>query len=148
MRVRRGQHHHGLGSSWSGGWVLLANLCHWKTTRSLYSWSIIFAIVTSLACNSPLSLQSFIPFKIINYWDLFKDRAFLWFSYKESACNAKDVDLIPGWGESPGGGHGNPLQYSCQENPMDCWAIVHEVAKSLTQLKPLSTFKNYHCGPA
>ena len=36
---------------------------------------------------------------------------------KESACNAGDLDLIPGLGRSPGGGHGNPLQYSCLENP-------------------------------
>ena len=35
---------------------------------------------------------------------------------KESACNAGDLDLIPGLGRSPGGGHGNPLQYSCLEN--------------------------------
>ena len=38
---------------------------------------------------------------------------------KESACNAGDLDLIPGLGRSPGGGHGNPLQYSCLENLMD-----------------------------
>ena len=36
---------------------------------------------------------------------------------KESACNAGDLDLIPGLGRSPGEGHGNPLQYSCLENP-------------------------------
>ena len=38
---------------------------------------------------------------------------------KESACNAGDLGSIPipGWGRSPGGGHGNPLQYSCLENP-------------------------------
>ena len=52
---------------------------------------------------------------------------------KESACNAGDLGLIPGLGRSPGGGHGNPLQYSCLENPMDRggWqATVHGVAKS------------------
>ena len=38
---------------------------------------------------------------------------------KESACNAGDVSLIPGLGRSPGGGHGNPLQYSYLENPGD-----------------------------
>ena len=41
---------------------------------------------------------------------------------KESACNARDVrdcGSIPGLGRSPGGGHGNPLQYSCLENPID-----------------------------
>ena len=51
---------------------------------------------------------------------------------KESACNARDLGLIPGSGRSPGGGHGNPLQYSCLENPMDrgAWlATVHGVAR-------------------
>ena len=38
---------------------------------------------------------------------------------KESACNAVDPGSIPGWGRSPGEGHGNPLQYSCLGNPMD-----------------------------
>ena len=38
---------------------------------------------------------------------------------KESACNAGDLGLIPGLGGSPGGGLGNPLQYSCLENSMD-----------------------------
>ena len=67
-----------------------------------------------------------------------------WLSGKESACNAEDAGdtgSIPGSGRSPGGGHGNPLQYSCLENPMDretWWAIVHEVAKSWTRLKWLS----------
>ena len=44
-----------------------------------------------------------------------------------------DVGLIPGSGRSPGGGHGNPLQYSYLEKPMDrgaWWATVHRVAKS------------------
>ena len=36
---------------------------------------------------------------------------------KESACNAGDPSSIPGSGRSPGGGHDNPLQYSCLENP-------------------------------
>ena len=35
---------------------------------------------------------------------------------KESACNAGDLGSVPGLGRSPGGGHGNPLQYSCLEN--------------------------------
>ena len=50
---------------------------------------------------------------------------------------AGDVGSIPGSGKSPGGGNGNPLQYSCLENPMDRGArraTVHEVTKSQTQL--------------
>ena len=38
---------------------------------------------------------------------------------KATACNAGDLGSIPGWGRSPGEGYGNPLQYSCLENPMD-----------------------------
>ena len=56
-----------------------------------------------------------------------------WLSGKESACQAGDVGSIPGSGRSPGGGHGNPFQYSCLENPMDrgaWWATVHGVAES------------------
>ena len=56
---------------------------------------------------------------------------------KESTCNAGDLGSIPGLRRSPGGGHGNPLQYSCLENPMDraaWWATVHAVTKSQTQL--------------
>ena len=51
---------------------------------------------------------------------------------KESACNEGDLGLIPGSGRSPGEGNGNPLQYSCLENPMDggAWqATVHGVAE-------------------
>ena len=45
----------------------------------------------------------------------------------------KDVDLVPGSGRSPTGGHSNPLQYSCLENPMDrrAWKdTVHRAARS------------------
>ena len=51
---------------------------------------------------------------------------------KESACNAGDLSSIPGLGRSPGEGNGNPLQYSCLENPMERgpWrATVHVVAR-------------------
>ena len=49
-----------------------------------------------------------------------------------------DVSSVPRSGRSPGGGHGNPLQYSCLENPMDrvaWWATVHSVTKSWTRIK-------------
>ena len=52
---------------------------------------------------------------------------------KESACNVGDLGLILGLGSSPGGRHGNPLQYSCLENLMDrgAWrATVHGVTES------------------
>ena len=55
---------------------------------------------------------------------------------KESACNARDLGLIPESGRFPEG-NGYPLQYSCLENSMDrraWWATFHGVAKSRTQL--------------
>ena len=56
------------------------------------------------------------------------------------------MGLIPSSGRSPGDGHGNLLQYSFWENPMDrgvWWAIVHGVAKSETQLKQLSKYSKH-----
>ena len=54
---------------------------------------------------------------------------------KESACNAGDLGSVPGLGRSSGELNGNPLQYSCLENPMNreaWWATVHGIAKSQT----------------
>ena len=65
-----------------------------------------------------------------------------------NAGDVRDVGSIPGLGRSPGGGHGNLLQYSCLENPMDRgagWFTVHQVAKSQTQLKWLSTHTCTEC---
>ena len=57
---------------------------------------------------------------------------------KDSVCNVGDLGSIPGLERSPGGGHGNPLQDSCLEHPMDrgaWWAAVRQVvAKSWTRL--------------
>ena len=58
------------------------------------------------------------------------------------AGDAADIGLIPGLGRSPGEGNGNPLQYSCLENPVDrvAWqAIVHGVAKDWTRLSEQTT---------
>ena len=60
---------------------------------------------------------------------------------KESACDAGDLGLMPGEERSPRGGHDNPLQYACLENPMDtgAWrATVYRITKSQTRLI------NYH----
>ena len=58
---------------------------------------------------------------------------------KESSCNVGDLGSIPGLGRSSGGGHGNPFQYSCLEDPHGQRSLVgytaHEVTKSLL----------YHC---
>ena len=68
---------------------------------------------------------------------------------KESACNMGDLGSIPRWERSPGGGHVNPLQYSCLENPMErgaCWATVHGVAElemteQLSRALPIALIK-------
>ena len=57
-----------------------------------------------------------------------------------NAGGAGDPGSIPGSGRSPGGGHGNPLQYSCMENSMHrgaYWAVVYRFPKIRTQLKQL-----------
>ena len=58
-----------------------------------------------------------------------------WCSGKESTCNAGDKDdkyLIPGSGRSPEGGHGNPLQYSCLEDPMNREEVTVCMQKTVT----------------
>ena len=64
---------------------------------------------------------------------------------KASAYNTGDLGSIPGLGRSPGEGNGNPLQYSCLENPMDggaWWATVYGVAKSRKRLRDF-TFTSF-----
>ena len=66
---------------------------------------------------------------------------------KASACNVGDLGSIPGSGRSPGEGNGNPLQYSCPENPMDggaWWAAVHGVAKRRTRLSNFTFTFHFH----
>ena len=60
---------------------------------------------------------------------------------KKPLAQAGHVSSASGLGRSPGGGHGNPLQYSCLENPMDrgAWlGTIHRVTRSQTQLRQLS----------
>ena len=65
-----------------------------------------------------------------------------------NAGDTRDMNLIPGLGRSPAGGHSNSLQYSCLNNPFDrgVWrATVHGVAKNQTGLKQLSTHTHMEC---
>ena len=70
---------------------------------------------------------------------------------KNPSANTRDVrdmDSIPGSRRSPGGGNGNPLQYSFLENPMDreaWWATVHGVTKSQTRLSMEAYMPASHC---
>ena len=72
----------------------------------------------------------------LNHWTAREVLEFLFLVNKETACNAEDTGdagLIPGLRRSPGGGNGNPLQYSCLDNPKDrgaWWATVHRVSRS------------------
>ena len=78
-----------------------------------------------------------------------------WLNGKEFPCNVGDVGSIPGSGRPPGGGHGNLLQCSCLEHPMDrgSWkAIIYGVSRSQTQLSTHThththtrTYKMYLC---
>ena len=64
------------------------------------------------------------------------------------AGDARDLRSAPDSGRCPGGGNGDPLQYSCLENPMDrgAWrATVHRVPKSRTQLSDLACAHTYAC---
>ena len=67
-----------------------------------------------------------------------------------NAGDIRDMDSIPGLERSPGGGHGNPFQCSCLENPLDrgAWqATVHRVSQSQTGQKGLSTQGCTQCDP-
>ena len=66
----------------------------------------------SFSLHKPSSLRDFAMAALAN-WLGFPGNS----ESKESACNVGDMGSIPGLGRSPGGGHGNPLQYSCLENP-------------------------------
>ena len=67
---------------------------------------------------------------------------------KESACSAGDLGWIPGWGRPPGGGHGNPLQYSCLKNPHGQRSLVAYSlwgSKESDTTKRLSTAQHSTC---
>ena len=69
--------------------------------------------------------------------------------FEESACNAGDLGSIPESGRSPGGGHGNPLQYSRLENPMDrgaWWAALHGIASRTPLINWAPTQHRHHLG--
>ena len=111
----------------SGSW----QQCQW---RSIYQNKLLYNISYTLNMLQ-ICLLNWLP------W---------WLSGKESTCNAGDTGdsgLIPGLGRSPGGGHGNSLQYSCRRIPMgrgDWRATIPRVAKCRTWLNRLSTHACTH----
>ena len=71
-----------------------------------------------------------------------------WLNGKESACNAEDLGSVPGLGRSPGGGYGNPLQYSCLEDPHGWNSLVGYSpwsCKELDMTEQLSTLLCNYC---
>ena len=71
-------------------------------------------------------------FRLSGRWTEASQVALVVKSLPANAGDVRDAGSIPGLGRSPGEGHGNPLQYSCLENPMDrgaWWAIIHRVAE-------------------
>ena len=98
-----------------------ANLCFWKVQPSGHS-------------NASLLDKYAFLWKGFMVWGA----SLLAQTVKNLPANARDAGSIPGSGRSAGEGNGNPLQYACQENPMDrgaWWATVHGVAKSRTRLR-------------
>ena len=63
---------------------------------------------------------------------------------KASACSVGDLGSIPGLGRSPGEGNGNPLQYSCLENPLDRGACVGYTPKDSKESDTIRAYKNYN----
>ena len=119
---------------------------------NLESWAFL---VAKLVKNWPAMQET--PVQVLGQQDLWRrDRlptpVFLGFpggsDSKEFICNVGDLGSIPGLGRFAGGGHGNPLQYSCLENPMDrgaWWATVHGVTKELDRTEQLSPHNMGSC---
>ena len=110
-------------------------------SNSNFKYCIVQSInMVHFLVNSSLISQSFvISFRVIGFPGSLDGKA--------SAYNVGDPGSIPGSGRSLGEGNGNPLQYSCLENPMDrgaWWATVHGVAKSRTRLSKFSSLQSYY----
>ena len=101
-------------------------------SRSIHVWSVIFLAMSVGYVTIQGFIKVYIGFMHFFLFILYLMGLPWWLSGKESACNVGDTGLIPGSGRCPGGGNGNPLQYSCLGNPVDrgAWqAIVHGVAE-------------------
>ena len=111
--------------SWREIWLYLNKKYHVYTMRK--SWILFLSV-----------LQNHSMLNVMMYHNLYCAKlnlGLLWrLSSKESACTVGDLSSIPGLGRSPGGGHGNSLQYSCLENSMDGGAWRVTVNRAGTEL--------------
>ena len=134
--------------------------CLWEVLlkKELFCTKSSYEYLSYFSCMPRVCMRFFSPSlykKILNFFELINilNQCILWLRLpilsnknygfpggsdgRKPACSAGHPGSTPGSGRSPGEGNGNPLQYSCLENPMDrgaWWAIVHGVTKSQTQL--------------
>ena len=118
---------------------ICVNICYF------FFWLTSFCTMVSMSIHvSPNDPISFFPLILMAVYMLcYGHNEYNCSEVKASASNAGYPGSIPGSGRSPGEGNGNPLQYSCLENPMDgeAWyTTVHRVAKSRTQLNDFTRF--------
>ena len=111
-----------------------------------FNWECRIRNVLWDMCISPITHHTFVsvvPSKYLSVSHILSYRIFSQLGFpsgsngKEPSCNVRDPCSIPGSGRSSGEGNGNPLQYSCLQNPMHrgaWWAIVHETTKTQTRL--------------
>ena len=119
------------------------------TRQSLVIFQILFHFSCSVIPNTSRQIRN--SFFVFCFWqstDLFRASqvALVVKNLPANAGDVRDVRSVLGSGRSPGGGHGNPLRYSCLENPMHrgVWrASVHGVTKSQTQVKRFSTHTQF-----
>ena len=100
--------------------------------KLMFCFRIVLNLQRVSACGDSVS-----PMVTILYYCVYQSQLPYGSDSKEPTCNAGDPGSIPGLGRSTGERNGNPLQYSCLENPMDggaSRATVHGVTKSRTQL--------------
>ena len=141
MAQRRGRFTQARGSIFeSQGGCLLTVRC-WIIKG--ITWGSVGTTPNTGSCKQCLTMA--LPYpqvqpKIENIWEKNSSKFPSGSDREESAGNAGDLALIPGWGRSPGEGNGYPFQYSCLENPTNrgAWqGAVHEVAKSWKRLSDL-----------
>ena len=113
----------------------IGNYNQFKSRSNITSWVVFFVclfVFCFFVCFSQRRLK-YLQQYLKAYYETTQGPR--WLSNRESACNAGDTGSIPEWGKSPGGEHGNSLQYSCLGNCMDrgaWWATVHGISKSQT----------------
>ena len=116
-------------------WLKLFERVHFFILWGKKCW----VIITHNSQNKYLCISRMLLWKFYNASkDTYVICRVYWLRSKECACNEGDSGSVSGSGRSPGGGHGNPLQYSCLGNPMDrgaWWAAVCSVAQSRTWLR-------------